>query len=680
MTPPTIPAGLPRPEIVTEQMPKRGAAWLAIASSGDHKDVGRMYLATALAFGAFALVELLMMRVQLSIPDSTLMRPEVFDRLLSAYGVTALVLFAIPLALALMTYVVPLQIGARAVALPRLNALSYWLYLAGAVTIYLGFLWHPSEAGTTALAPLSDTTYSETFGVDFWAAGLLLVVLGFVFWAINMFTTIRNHRAPGMVGRRMPIFAWAAATVSGLLLFIGPVMIAALTMLLIDRNFDGVFFDALEGGAPSLYEHLSWIFFTGGYVAVVIAGFGIISEIFATFSRQPQFGHRTLAGSLIAFAVLGVLAWMQNMYSAPIGIGWLYFAMLMAVAAVIPIGLIYFNWIATLSGGRRESRLPMTFALGAAVVALVGLAGEWAQSVIPVGWQVANTGVAWGDTHLTLIGAGVLGGFAGLYYWFPKITGRLMGDSLGRASFAALIAGSFVMVLPIQLAGLEGMPVDVYKFFGDTGMSAYNLIGSLGALIFAAGLALTLVNAAASYNNGAETGPDPWSASTLEWFAASPPPVHNFDLIADVRSAEPLNDIRDAVRTGTTTWTPPPVGAPAPTDDAVDGSAGDEPAPVAVGVAAESEETATEASSSGSGSEPAAETESEHETGEGGASEDEPTEERAESPAEVEAAEEPTENAEAAAEAERTEAEGPGREDPASEDDSEDDDGESPVA
>lgn len=559
MTPPSQMLGASRPEMVTDEVP--GGArpgWIALATSGDHKAVGRMFIATSLTFLAAALAELVLMRIQLIIPEFDLMRPVIFDRLLSIYGVTAVLLFAVPLLLGLISYVVPLQIGARRVALPRLHALSFWTFLAGAISLYTTLLYQPSEAGTTAPSPLADRLFSPRDGVDGWILGVGLVTLGFVLFAVSMLVTLNRLRAPGMVWRRVPMFSWAARVISATLLVIGPLMIAAVSMLFIDRNFDGVFYDPDEGGAPVLYEHLSWIFFTGIYAVILVGAFGAISEILPTFSRQPQFAPRTIAASMAAFAVLVTTAWMQNMYSGDIPIGVLYATMLLALAAAIPFGLMLFNWIATISGSRVRMKPPMRFAIAAIALMTLGLAGELAQSVIPVSWQYGNTMVAWGDTHLALIGGGVLGGFAALQYWFPKITGRLMGETMAGASLTAIVVGTLAMVVPIQLAGAQGMPVDVYKFFGDTGMSAYNLIGTLGALLLAVGVILSLVNAAASYSRGAAVGPDPWGGATLEWFTLSPPPPHNFDLVPDVRSNEPLADIRAAVRGRITEWTPPP--------------------------------------------------------------------------------------------------------------------------
>ena len=572
-----------RPEVVSERIPRRRPGWIELATNAEHKAVGRMYVATSLFFAAVAVTELVMMRLQLIVADDTFIRPNVFDRLLSAYGATALILFALPLTIGLFSYVVPLQIGSRGMALPRLHHLSYWLYLFGGVTIYASFLYRPSEAGTIALAPLSDAEFLQGHGVDAWLIGVALALLGFVLFAVSMIATIRSSRAPGMVWRRVPIFSWSAAVVSYTLLVVCAVMLAAITMLIIDRDFSGVFFVPGEGGSPLLYQHLSSIFLAGAYISVVIAAFGSISEILPTFSRQPHFGHATTAGSFVALATLAVLAWMQNMYAAPIPIGLLYFAMLMALAAAVPVGLILFNWLGTLSDGTIRMRAPMLFAIGAIVFTIGGLLGELAQSVVPVGWLIAGTATTWADTHAAMIGAGVLGGFAGLYYWFPKLSGRLMGESLARASFWAIVAGALLMVVPMQIAGLQGMPTDVYKFYGDSGLGLVNLLASIGSIVFAIGFILTMFNAARSWSRGVPVGPDPWHANTLEWFAPSPPPVHNFDLVPDVRSGEPLSDIREAIRRRGTRFSPPP---------AVD--TGRSPVPVAASEPANVREDASE--------------------------------------------------------------------------------------
>ncbi|MGH2993544.1 MAG: cytochrome c oxidase subunit I [Solirubrobacterales bacterium] len=547
-----------RPEVVTERYPESRPAWVQLATSGDHKAVGVLYLGAALSFLALAVVELVLMRVQLIVPESTIISPEIFDRLLSTYGATAVVMFGIPAALGFISYVVPLQIGARGTAFPRLGALSFWLYLAGGVTLYASFLYRPPDAGTNPLPPLSDTVFSPAAGVDAWIAGVGLAVLGFVLFAVNMLATIHTRRAPGMVWRRLPLFSWSATASGYVLLVAGSVMVAACTMLLIDRQFAGVFFDAGEGGSPILWQHLSWLFFTGAYLVMLLAAFGTISEILPTFSGKPIFSHRAIAASLAAIGALGLLAWMQNMYTAPIPVGWTYLAMAAAVALTVPVGILLFNWVAILWGGALRLRAPLLFALGAISTISFGLARELGYSVIPIGWQLDSTTAAQADTYYALVGAGVLGGFAALHYWFPKITGRTMGEGPARASFWMLIVGVHAMAIPMILAGLDGQPIDVYKYYDVGSLDTYNLIASIGSFVLAAGILVTLANAAYSARNGVAAGADPWGGATLEWFATSPPPPHNFDVIPDVRSTEPLPDIREAIRRRTETWDPPP--------------------------------------------------------------------------------------------------------------------------
>ncbi len=553
-----------RPEVVTEEYPPRRPRWVEIATSGDHKDVGVLYVATALSFLVLALTELVLMRVQLIVPENTMIDPTVFDRLLSASGVTAVVLFGVPLALGLISYVVPLQIGARAVAFPRLASLSWWLYVAGGATIYASFLYQPSEAGTNPLPPLSDQVFSPTNGVDAWIMGAGLAVLGFVIFAITMIATLRAERAPGMAWRRVPLFSWSAAVSSYVLLVAGSVMLAALTMLMIDRHFDGVFFDPGEGGSPILWQHLSWFFFTGGYLVVLLTAFGAISEILPVFSGKPAFGHRAIAGALVATGALGLAAWMQNMYTAPLPVGWTIVAMAAAVALTVPIGLLFFNWIATIWGGALHIRAPLLFALGAISTIAFGLAGELGNSVVPVGWELDGTTAAQGATIYALVGGSLFGGFAALYYWFPKMSGRVMSEGMARISFWTMLVGVQLTVIPMFLAGLDGQPPDIYKYYGDAGVSTYNLLSSIGAFVLVAGALVTVINAMRSVRNGVPAGHDPWGAATLEWFALSPPSPHNFDVLPDVRSPEPLRDIREAIELRTESWSPPPVEQPPP--------------------------------------------------------------------------------------------------------------------
>jgi cytochrome c oxidase subunit 1 len=537
-----------RPEVVADGFPRRRPRWIEIATSADHKDVGRVMIVAAFGFLFIALVELLLMRLQLAVPENALLSPVTFNRVLSLYGATAIFLFAIPLALGFFYYLAPLQIGARGTALPRLGQIGLWLYIAGATVLYSGFLFTPSEAGVNPLAPLSELAFLPNNGVDAWAAANGLATLGFVLIAINLVATLRRMRAPGMAWRRVPVFAWSAAVGSWLLLVIGPVMLAAITMLLIDRNFDGIFFADGSGGAPLLWEHLSWIFFTGAYMLILITALGAIAEIVPVFARKPLFHRGAVTGSLVAIAVIGTLAWMQNMLTSPIGIGWMYFAMIMSLALIVPFGLIVFNLIATMIGGSLRMRAPLLFALGAISAISIGLGSEISHSMVAVAWRLHNTTDATAATHFALVGGSVFGGFAALHYWFPKLTGRTMGETLARFSFWTMAIGTLLAFVPLFIAGGDhDQVVDAYKFFSGTGVNAENLIATIGTFILAIGILLTLINAIVSRNSGARAGHDHWGGDSLEWFTLSPPEPHNFDLLPDVRSDRPMRDIRDAI-------------------------------------------------------------------------------------------------------------------------------------
>ena len=536
-----------RPELARDGIPAARPGWLALASSTDHKDVGRMFIAGALSFLTLGLVAFLLIRLQLVVPENTMIEAVTFNRLLSVMSASVVVLFAVPLALGLFTYVVPLQIGARQIAFPRLGSLAFWLYAIGGAALYVSFVYTPPEAGFSALPPLSETVFIANNGVDVWATAVGLSALGFTLQAINLIVTTSRMRAPGLAWRRLPPFSYAAAVSSWVLVIAGPAMLAGLTMLEIDRHFDGVFFSPGEGGAPTYYQHLSWIFFTGCYLLMVIPAAGAISEILPTFSRKPLLSRGAVAGSMAAIAGLGMLAWMQNMFTASIPVGWLYGAMAVALALLVPIGVLFVNWLATLAFGAIELRAPMLFALAAISTLAWGLAVELTHSVIPVNWLLADTTDATAASGFVLVGGSVLGGLAALHYWFPKMTGRTMGEGRAKVSLALILIGVYVTFVPMGLAGIEGQPVDVYKYFDTGNLDILNLLSSIGAVVLAAGIASSLINVLRSLRIGPRAGPDPWQGDSLEWLATSPPPPHNFDVVPDVRSAEPMRDIRDAV-------------------------------------------------------------------------------------------------------------------------------------
>jgi len=326
-------------------------------------------------------------------------------------------------------------------------------------------------------------------------------------------------------------------------------MLAAMTMLEIDRHFSGVFFNSGEGGAPSYWQHLSWIFFTGVWLTLAISAIGAISDIIATFSGRSLLGRRAIMGSMAAIGAFGLLAWMQNMYTAAIPIGFLYFAQAMALLLVIPFGIVIFSWLATLAGGALRMRAPLVYALAAISTLSIGLALELMQSVVAVAWQISASTTATAASGYVVVGAGVLGGLAALHYWFPKMTGHTMGEQLSTFSLVAILIGVHLTFIPLYLAGLEGQPTDVYKYFDVHHLDILNLLSTIGSIVLFVGIAGEAINALLSREGGARAGHDPWHGSTLEWYAPAPPPVHNFDVVPDVRSAEPLKDIRELIGT-----------------------------------------------------------------------------------------------------------------------------------
>jgi heme/copper-type cytochrome/quinol oxidase subunit 1 len=503
------------------------------------------------------------------------MRPDIFSQMSTASMLSVTVLFAVPFILGLLGYIVPLQIGARGVALPRLNQLAYWLYAAGTLVFFVSFLYLAPENGLSPLPPMSDDVFSPSGGVDAWIGGVGLATLGFICWSINMIATLKNMRAPGMAWRRAPVLAWAARVVSYVLLITGAAMVAALVMLTIDRQYDGVFFDAGLGGEPMLFLHLSWFYFTGIHTVVVVTALAVVSAIIPTFSRKPLFSHSAVAGSLVAVGVLGTLSWMQNLYASPLAEGFAFFAMLVAILLLVPIGLIFVIWTLTMWEGAIATRAPLVLAITGAIALAIGLGGELATSVVSVGLLLENTVAAQQDTIMVIAGF-VLTMFAALHYWLPKVTGRAVHEGPAKAAAALIFISASVYGLAMFFAGLAGQPVDVFRYFEDDGVSTLNLIASIASFFLFIGVCIELVNLVRSYSGGRPVGHDPWQGTTLEWFALSPPPPHNFDAVPDVRSAEPLSDIREAIRERQATFVPPEPLEPSAAPEVGDPDPGDE--------------------------------------------------------------------------------------------------------
>lgn len=542
--PPTMPPT--RPEVVTGETPDR-PGWARLATSPDHKVISLILIAAAFGSVFLAALELVLVRLQLAVPENMFLSAVTYDRLLSVYGATAIFLFVLPLCIGLLYYVAPLQIGSRSTALPRLGQTGLWLFILGGFLLYSTFLFTPPEAGINPFPPLSQHIFTPNNGVDAWIASTGLITLGILLIAIDLLVTVRNMRAPGMAWRRAPIFVWTAAIVCWQLIIIAPIFLAALTMLMIDRQLDGGFFTGGVGGAPLLWQHLSFIFFTGAYMAVAVTMLGAISEIVQTFTRRQLPGRSVIISSLAAIALIGTLAWTQNMITAPIPIGFKYFAMLLAMSLIVPFGLIFYNLISAVSNSDFHMRAPLRFAMGALSLASIGLAVEVSQSTIALGSQLQQTYDAWAATHFALIGFGLFGGFAAVSYWYPKMTGRMLNEERSKISFWVMFVGTFIALVPLFGAGVEGQVTDSFRFFASDDLSLFNLVATLGTLILFFGIVLAVGNLVRSRSEGATSTPDPWRGSTLEWLALSPPERHNFDVLPDVRSTQPMQDIRESL-------------------------------------------------------------------------------------------------------------------------------------
>jgi len=560
--PTTMPPTRPEVSAATPADPR--ARWAQIATSADHKTIGLVLISTAFGSLFLAALELLLVRIQLAVPENVFLNAVTFDRLLSVYGETAIFLFALPLCIGLFYYVVPLQIGARGTALPRVGQTGLWLFVLGGFVLYASFLYTPPEAGINPLPPLSELTFTKNNGVDVWLASTGMITFGLLLLSIDLLTTLRNLRAPGMAWRRAPIFTWAASIVTWLMVIVAPILLAAITMLFIDRKLDGTFFVGGSGGSPILWQHMSYIFFTAVYMTVAITILAAISEIVQTFTRREVIGRKVVIGSLAAIAVIGTLAWTQNMITAPLPSGWKYFAMLASISLIVPFGLIFYNLIATVSASDFHMRAPLRYAMGALSLASIGLAAEVAQSTIAVGTQLQHTYDAWAATHFALIGFAVFGGLAAVSYWYPKMTGRMLNEERARISFFVMFVGALIALLPLFGAGVDGQVTDSYRYVGGQAMDVLNLIAAVGTFILFVGVIMSVGNLIKSRENEAVALPDPYRGDTLEWLTLSPPVAHNFDVLPDVRGTQPMRDIRDALArrdadTGSTAEAPQPV-------------------------------------------------------------------------------------------------------------------------
>jgi cytochrome c oxidase subunit I len=543
-TAPTRTEPAPVPEIIAHDANPQPSGWLSWLTTTDHKKIGIMYMAAGWLFFVVGGVEALVIRLQLAQADSTLITPQTYNALFTMHGTTMVFLFLIPMIAGFANYLVPLMIGARDMAFPKLNALSFWLLVAGGVVFYGSLLYSPAECGWTCYAPLSETAYSPTNGVDAWIFLIHLTGISSFIGALNIFVTIANMRAPGMTWSRVPLFVWTMLTQSILLIIALPVIAGAVTMLLTDRQFGTHFFDPSNGGSPMLWQHLFWFFGHPEVYILVLPAFGMISEILPVFARKPIFGYRAIVAATLGIAVIGTLVWAHHMFTTPLPYAVLILFMMGTFLIAIPTGVKIFNWAFTLWRGTIEFTVPTLFSIGFLFTFLLGGITGVFLAVFPVDWQLHDTYFVVAHFHYTIVGGAVFGILAGLYFWFPKFSGRMLGERLGKMSFWTIMIGFWVTFLIQHSAGLSGMPRRVYEYADVNNLEIYNLISTIGSFILAIGILLTIINIVVSVRSGAKAGPDPWKANTLEWFTPSPPPRNNFDTVPRVRSVEPMKDIR----------------------------------------------------------------------------------------------------------------------------------------
>src|SRR5262245_11636484 len=530
------------PMLHPAQAPTGWAVWLTTV---DHKKIGIMYLVSAFFFFIVGGIEALLMRIQLGAPNNTFLSPDVYNQMFTMHATTMIFLAIMPLNVGFGNYVVPIMIGARDMAFPRLNALSIWLFIFGGLMLYFSFIAGGAPAaGWFSYVPLAAKTFSPTHGVDYWVIGLTVTGVASIAGAVNFIVTIINLRAPGMTFNRMPLFVWMTLIVSFLLVFAFPSLTVAQVQLLFDRNFGTAFFNPNKGGDPLLWQHLFWFFGHPEVYVLILPAMGIVSEVLPTFSRKPIFGYAFVAYSGVAIGFLGFTVWAHHMFAT--GLGPLANAIFAAGSFLIgvPTGVKIFNWIATLHGGSISLKTPLYFAVGFVAMFIIGGISGITLASPPIDLQQTHTYYVVAHIHYVLFGGSIFGLFAGAYYWFPKMTGRMLSESLGKLHFWLMLIAFNITFFPMHIIGTTGMPRRYYTYEAGMGWDVWNLIETIGAFAMAFSILLFIINVVSSLRSGAPAPADPWDAATLEWAVSSPPPDYNFEKIPVVHSRRPLWDTK----------------------------------------------------------------------------------------------------------------------------------------
>jgi cytochrome c oxidase subunit 1 len=518
----------------------------------DHKRLGIMYIATALFFFAVAGVLAALMRIQLAFPNGKFLPPEVFNRLFTMHGTSMVFLVGMPFFAGLANYLVPLMIGARDMAFPRLNAFGYWMFLFGGILLYFsyvageGLAGHGTapDVGWFAYAPLTERAFSRGTSTDYWILSIIAAGIGTTTSAINVIATIISMRCKGMTLARMPLFVWLMLVVSAMVVMALPPLTAAQAMLLLDRYLGAHFFDTQAGGSAVLWQHFFWLFGHPEVYILVLPGFACVSEIIPVFSRKPIFGRAAMIGATVAIGLVSVSVWAHHMFSVGMSSVSNIFFVASTMLVGVPTGIKIFNWLGTMYGGKLRFDTPMLFCVAFLFQFLIaGLTGIMLAAA-PLDWQLTDSYFVVAHFHYTLLGGMLFTLFGGFYYWFPKATGRMLSETLGKWHFWLLVIGFHMTFDTLHFAGILGMPRRIYTYAAGRGWESLNLVASIGVIFQAAATACLIWNILLSLRKGAPAGSDPWDAWTLEWSTTSPPPEYNFAILPEVRSSRPLWDLK----------------------------------------------------------------------------------------------------------------------------------------
>ena len=521
--------------------PVSATGWRSWVFTVDHKKLGIMYGATALVFFIVGGLEALLIRLQLAAPNGKVLNADLYNQMFTMHATTMVFLFVMPMAAGFANYFIPLQIGARDVAFPRLNAFGFWAFLFGGIFLNLAwFLGGAADGGWFMYAPNSGPVFSPTHGIDFWALGIQITGIASLTGAINLIVTILNMRAPGMTLMKMPIFTWMMTVVQFLLLFAIPVITVALFLLSFQRNFGARFFDVAAGADPLLWQHLFWIFGHPEVYILILPSFGIVSEVLPVFSRKPLFGYPFVVFSGAAIGFLGWGVWAHHMFTSGIGPVSVAVFSLTTMAIAVPTGVKIINWVLTMWGGKLVFTTAMKFSIGLIVLFTVGGLSGVTHAVAPSDTQQTDTYYIVAHLHYVLFGGAIFGIFSGFYYWWPKMFGKMLNERLGSWNFWLMVIGMNLTFGPMHILGLQGQPRRTYQWTTDRAgegffnLGFWNLVSSIGSFVLGVGILLFLINVVITKRNPTKSPLDPWDARSLEWMTSNPPKEHNFDVIPTV--------------------------------------------------------------------------------------------------------------------------------------------------